>query len=174
MKVSRECQEMLEQLRHGVSMLITATYEEEDIEDLGKVYRIGEWVRTEPHLGYVCCVMTDGTIIGLQGPLQIDSFVRHISKQPDEVNKELTVELITLIDYAEPYAVGPDPENDGRTLLGVKIETHPDQNIKHGKAIEEWFGTVSVNTRLLKIHLRDAGYIAWWLSHSPSTKTLNK
>lgn len=172
MRLTHEQQEICKILKNDAADVCCATLNREEITDLGEVHVLYTWEVTDASQGDVCYTTTNGKVCELAPGKIFDSLLRHVSQST--MSKPIVGELEWLLDNAKPYILGPDPDQDGRSLLAARIERYDFDDVVVDETIEQWFGTVSVDTRLVDIHLKNANELLWWFKHSPSTKSVKK
>lgn len=179
MRLSHENKNTCKFLKNNAADICCAVLKVETITDLGEVHNLYTWEVADASQGDLCYITSiTGKIHELSVGGALESLLRHVSQ--GVWSKPVIGELEWLLDSAKPFVVGPDPDQDGRSLLAVRIERYDfddvvvDDVAVLDEVIEQWFGKVSVDTRLVDTHLKNADMLEWWFKHSPSTKSLKK
>lgn len=170
MRTTNKMDDILHLLKRDNADVVCAVRKIEMIEDLGEVFSLKSWeVVADACQGSVCYVDTaTGNILPITREMgALEPLLRYVSQTPQ--SKAIAKELSTMLDCASPYVAGEDPENAGRTLIGVKIDRYDIKDASLDKIVEIWFGHVSVDTRLTDIHIQNATNLEWWVKHSPTT-----
>lgn len=172
MKLTHEQVKVCKTLKESATDICCAILNKEEIHDLGEKHTLYTREVTDNSQGDVCYKGPGGKIVELELDKPLESLIRHLTGTI--WTKSVIGQLRYMLEHAEPYVVGTDPEQEGRVLIGVDIARYDFDDAAMDISVAQWFGKVSVDERLVDTHLKNANVLEWWFKHSPSTKSPKK